>query len=98
MTNSAYPIIYKHEIYDSRYCILQFIDRSTPQGYDKYLATDLTNDTKVYLFLFDTPECLSQTLEASSTFQPRMMLGYHAYNYNGVYEKRVYDKNWNPLC
>ena len=26
------------------------------------------------------------------------MLGYHAYNYNGVYEKRVYDKNWNPLC
>ena len=27
-----------------------------------------------------------------------MMFGYHAYNYHGMYEKRVYDKNWKPLC
>jgi len=38
-----------------------------------------------------------QALESSGMFSSRMVFGYHGYNLNGVYEKRIFDSNWKAI-
>lgn len=40
LNDNVVPQTKKIEIYDNRYLIIEFLGRSTPGGYDTYLALD----------------------------------------------------------